>query len=213
MLSTQNLNLLMRQYVSGGKPETVIFYDGFNDVDYKCRTENGFYSAVRERRIQEILRTDGSRFLKLFKPIVAALNKQIYKLGRRFSSEDSSDWYNCHTNISKATLIAQNLIQDWDIAKRLVESNGGRFIAILQPISYIGTPNIRYLPSKEKGRIRKLQFESVYPKIKEQAAKSGLQYVDLTDIFDGDELIYIDNVHVIPDGNRKIALAIKRLMK
>ena len=32
--------------------------------------------------------------------------------------------------------IADNLIQDWDVARRLVESYGGKFIGILQPVAY-----------------------------------------------------------------------------
>lgn len=206
----QSLNLLMRQYVAGGKPSVVIFYDGVNEVAHKCRTELDFFSSSREQQIRKKLGGDsGSQFIKLFEPLAEGLRQSISSSAKPSKKEDPR-FFNCHTNTKKADLIAKNLIQDWDVARRLVEKNGGKFIAVLQPVTYLGTPTLRHLPEKERDSVQKLQYESVYPLIREQAARMRLAYIDLTGIFDGPEPVYIDFCHVIPNGNRKVAMAISR---
>jgi len=199
----QSLNLLMRQYVAGGKPKTVIFYDGVNDVSHKCRTELGFYSTEHEQDFRERIESGDSKFLSLLKPVIKPFTRERFGNGKH--------WFDCHLNTEKSNLIAKNLVQDWLIAKNLVEANGGRFIPVLQPVSHIGKPNNSYLKSS-RGPMLKLQYESIYPRVKEELKKRNVEYFDLTNIFDSQEKIYIDFCHVTPSGNQKIASAIANLM-
>jgi hypothetical protein len=211
-VSHQSLNLLMRQYVLGGKPELVIFYDGVNEVAHKCRRELTFYSASREQQIRERLQIrGGSRFLKLFQPLVDGLRVRLPNTAKT-SSRNDPRYFDCDTDTEKATLIAKNLIQDWNVARRLVEGHGGRFLPVLQPVSYIGAPNLEYLPKSTRDAALELQFQAVYPKIREQAKKLELTFLDLTSLFDGPVPRYIDFCHVTPEGNKEIALAINELL-
>jgi len=61
----------------------------------------------------------------LFSPLWAAARsvaRQIPALGGRKQS------YECHADAGKAQKIADNLVQDWLIAQRLVDSYGGKFV-------------------------------------------------------------------------------------
>ena len=78
----QSLNLLMKLYVEGGRPEFVVFYDGVNEVEQKCRKELTFYSTSQEAQIRQKLwanSPDSSRTGKIFEPIA----RLVAKLHRR----------------------------------------------------------------------------------------------------------------------------------
>jgi len=100
------------------------------------------------------------------------------------------------------------LASDWANAKLIVESQGGKFLAVLQPVAYLGSPNLTHLPEVRENELLKEQFAFVYPMFKEELKKAGLDYLDLTNIFDGQEILYFDFCHVSPPGNRKAARAI-----
>ena len=38
----------MKLYVEGGRPEFVVFYDGVNEIEQKCRKDLTFYSTSQE---------------------------------------------------------------------------------------------------------------------------------------------------------------------
>ena len=109
--------------------------------------------------------------------------------------------YSCHTNPNKAREVADNLIQDWEMARKLVEAHGGRFIGILQPVAHFSDTKKHHIQLPD---IQRKQYEAVYPLIKERmAGRPGLY--DFTGVLDHPEYIYIDFCHVSPNGNRYVA--------
>jgi hypothetical protein len=200
----QNLNLLMKQYVLGGRPQTVLFYDGVNEVAHKCRRELDFYATGEQGKIRERMLDDGSHFLALFKPLLKHLPIDREK--------NRSQWYDCNTNPAKAQHIVDNLVQDWMVAKALVESHGGKFIAVLQPVAYVGQPNTAYLQKKDLNDDLKMQYSLLYSMIRKALAEHEVPYHDLTAVFDGHVQYYIDFCHVVPEGNRQVASRLAPLL-
>jgi lysophospholipase L1-like esterase len=205
----QGLLLLIELLQDGHRPDVVVFYDGVNEVAQKCRSELTPKSHAREARIKAALaatsadKTYDLRYMA--GPLLAAAAGLSDAVGLR--SRDGT--FDCHTNARKAQQIADNLIQDWDVARRLVESYGGRFIGVLQPVSYYSktkTDHIR-LPD-----LQRKQYEAVYPLIKQKVTgRPGLH--DFTDVLDHPEYFYIDFSHLSPNGNRYVARKLMEVLE
>jgi hypothetical protein len=197
----QGLLLLIELLQDGHRPDVVVFYDGVNEVVQKCRSELTPKSHAREARIKAALaatsadKTYDLRYMA--GPLLAAAGALSDALGLR--RQDTT--FNCHTDARKAQQIADNLIQDWEVARRLVESYGGRFIGILQPVAYYSDTKLDHV---RLGDIQKAQYLAVYPLIKQKMAER-LRLHDFTGVLDQPEYIFIDFCHVSPNGNRYIA--------
>ena len=195
----QSLNQLIKLYTEGHRPHLVVFYDGVNEVDHKCRHELNYFSTSREAQIRHAMRysTRTSRGSYYYRPFVDIYDAFIDGISDR-------PYRNCHINKKKARRISKALLEDWRTAKLLVESYCGQFIAILQPNAFVGSPKLDHLPDIISDSNRRLQYDTVYPLIQSAMRAQGIGY-DLTDSFDKDEFIYIDFSHVSPNGNAIIA--------
>jgi len=196
----QGLSLLIQLLQEGHRPDVVVFYDGVNEVAHKCRRELTPTSHAREHQIRVAVsgtKPQEAYGLQYMLGPLVGLARLVH--GRLFGRNAIA--FDCHENPEKAKQIADNLIQDWDVARRLVESYGGKFIGILQPVAYYsGTKldHIRLNDTQEK------QYQAVYPLIREKMAGRPSLH-DLTGVLDRDEYIYIDFCHVSPNGNRYVA--------
>ena len=107
--------------------------------------------------------------------------------------------------------IANNIINNWIIAKQLVENNGGKFYAILHPTAYVGD-NI-FHPEFEI--YRKDCLPDIYVKIND-IIRSELRgekwFLDLTHIFDGKGPYYIDACHASDQANQLVATEINNYL-
>jgi hypothetical protein len=211
-MAHQSLNLLMKRYVEGFRPDLVVFYDGVNDTG-KCRRELDTFSHSREAELRAIIHEGSSRnpesFGFLFLPMRNFVEKVARVLDIRSRSELS--FYNCHEQPEKAELIARSLLQDWLFAKQLIEGYGGRFVAVLQPVAYLSRTRLDHLELAQGfGR----QYEVVYPVIlkllREEPGFAPLwaNFLDLRDALDRDEYVYIDWCHLSPNGNEIVAARI-----
>jgi hypothetical protein len=196
----QSLALLIRLLQEGHRPDVVVFYDGVNEVAHKCRRELTPTSHAREQQIRAAVsgtKPQEAYGLGYMLGPLAGLAMQVHSrlLGRNAIAFD------CHEQPQKAKQIADNLLQDWDVARRLVESYGGKFIGILQPVAYFSETRKHLISLNDAQR---QQYEAIYPLIRAaMAGRRGLY--DLTGVLDRDEYIYIDFCHVSPNGNRHIA--------
>ena len=111
----------------------------------------------------------------------------------------------------KAGLIATALVQDWQVAKSIVEGYCGTFIAILQPNAYVGLARLDHLQKVKGDEQLRAQISSVYPAIRQEMAARNIGH-DFTDTFDGEEYLYIDSAHVSPAGNARIAARLADLL-
>jgi hypothetical protein len=179
----------------------VVFYDGVNDADQKCRVEITPDAHERERQFDETLRRSlrPDSFAHFFAPIArvgANVDRELqrWRLG-------PSRHYDCASNPEKAAAIAANLVDDWRLARHLVELHGGHFVGLLQPVSYLSQTRLGHLALPVE---QERQYRAVYPRVREKIAGiPGLH--DLVSVLDIDEYIYIDFCHLSPNGNRYVA--------
>ena len=195
----QSLVLLLQLLQAGHRPSLVVFYDGVNDVAIKCERGLTPQSHGEEREIAALLRGSDSpsSFAYYFKPVVRLAQRVSNQMGKSLSVSP----YDCDTDANKAEAIAENLIRDWQFARLLTESFGGRFIGILQPVSYFSKTRLDHLKLPD-GLDR--QYHAVYPLIRQKIARGG-QFQDLTSALDVDEAIYTDYNHIAPKGNEIVA--------
>ena len=98
------------------------------------------------------------------------------------------------------------LFRSWSLAFELVRSQGGRFIAILQPVATYGNARIDHLNPEvavQRGQASTLR-RAFYDSLRAKMDAHPYMY-DMTDAFDGDAYLYIDTAHVSRKGNEIIA--------
>lgn len=201
--SRQNLDALISVYNQGEEADVVVFYDGVNDAAFLCPAD--------------ITQLPGHRLVPMFKRKLFGGKKQvaldilnnlftenIFIVIRQFDTVTGREpsLYDC-VDSEKGRLIAEMMLRNWEMAHELVSNRGGTFIAILQPVSFIGSPKLDYLDlDNELGK----NFREVYYHLKLMIQQKNYPWIiDMTDAFDGDEYIYIDFCHVSENGNRIIA--------
>jgi len=214
-ISRQSIAKMISKYATmkmdKNKGNTIIFYDGANDVSVGCRSEVTGVSSVREKQIQSFVsknsyKTGESPVLSwqhIISPIIIFVNKFVGKLG----VNNSESFYSCAKNKERAKEVAKSLVEVWRMASAIAHKNGDKFFAILQPVSYIGKPNLDHLTSSKKAGINfdpkvKKEFLAVYPLIRQFAnEEKDLKFIDLSNTYNSSEQVYIDNVHVTPQGH------------
>jgi hypothetical protein len=194
----QSLALLIQLLQEGHRPDVVVFYDGVNEVAHKCRRELTPTAHARERQVQAALSAakpdDGLSYM--LGPLVSLTAQARGAFARRTAA-----FFDCDEQPRKAQQVADNLLQDWDVARRLVESYGGKFVGILQPVAYYSDTKLDRI---RLNAAQRKQFEAVYPLIKQKMTRQpGLH--DFTSILNRSEYIYIDFCHLSPNGNRYVA--------
>ncbi|HRJ30915.1 MAG TPA: hypothetical protein PLV21_16600 [Cyclobacteriaceae bacterium] len=201
--SRQNLDALISTYAKGEKADVVIFYDGVNDAAFLCPKE-----------IQEL---PGHRLIPLFQKKIYGGGKQLISTVlnnlftknillliqyRQNTGDQQPSLYDC-LNSGKGLSVAHMLMANWEMAHELVSSRGGKFIAVLQPVSYIGSPQVEHLQLHEE---LGANFRFVYAELQKLIREKNYPWVyDFTTAFNGEEYIYIDFCHVTKAGNKIIA--------
>jgi len=198
-IAQQSTNLLLRLFSQGKTVDRVYSMDGANEVLHKCRTENSALSGGREQRFRSMINSPKPlTTLYTIRPLLF----MVSELKRLISaSPDPSTFYDCDTNAEKATQIARNLVLSWLTSRDLVEAQGGTFTPILQPVAYLGSPSVAYLPEIKGDSPLGSQFRTVYPILKRMLNESDLNWLDFTDVFDQAPEVYIDFCHVLSSGN------------
>lgn len=207
-IARQSLSYLQNLYILGeGGKNTVVFYDGANDVTHRCRHEITGMGSVREEQIKAILGS-GPAGKYSFSRIFGQLQDFAQDLGEKMFGKDSPNresLYSCATNSERADFIALSLVNTWIQAKKLARENGDEFIAILQPISFLGSAKSEYLKLNDGNSLAlKKQFEAVYPLILEYAKTADINFFDMTDAYDGCGNCYVDFSHVGPQAHEKL---------
>ncbi len=199
----QSLALLIRLLQEGHRPDVVVFYDGANEVAHKCRRELTPTSHAREEQIRSALaerRAEHVYGLQYMAGPLIGLGRVVSGSVRGWFRNESEQ-FACHTDAARAQQIADGLVQDWDTARRLVQSYGARFIGVLQPVAYCSDTKLDHI---RLSSVQKQQFEAVYPLIRQRMLDHpGLH--DFAGVLDQQEYIYIDFCHLSPNGNRYIA--------
>jgi len=207
--SRQNLESLITLLSKEDSIGTVIFYDGVNDAAFLCPREISVPGHRMMPSFQKRIYGDNVDFALIFLDNLFLSN--IKRLISKISySEKSSLAYNCFENTEKINLIADGIIRNWEMAHTLVTKSGGQFIAILQPVAYVGNAKLDHLTlDAALGR----NINAVYKAIQQRIEKKNYDWlVDLSGEFDNDQYIYIDFCHVSPNGNLIIAKSVSDFM-
>jgi hypothetical protein len=115
----------------------------------------------------------------------------------------SKNYYSCSSDSRRAEEIARTLVETWQVTSDLVTKRGGKFTAILQPVAFVGSANVDYLDlTSAKNAALDVQYETVYPLIRQFAADANIEFVDLTSTYDNCNDCYIDFNHVGPQGHQ-----------
>ncbi len=206
----QSLSLLIQVLQAGHRPDLVVFYDGVNEVWVKCRSELNAGSHEREQQFRTILRRSflADSFSHYFAPLFAVAGNLNRELDRTTRGED----YDCHRNPQKAQAIADNMIKDWEFARKLVEWHGGKFIGLLQPVVHFSRSPIDHLENPALIERLRPGYETVYPMLRERVARLGGNFHDLVSVVDGSEAVYTDFCHLTPAGNARVAERIAEII-
>jgi len=210
----QSLMLLVQLLQDGHRPDIVVFYDGANDVYVKCRTGLTPNSHDLEARIDRLLSDTSppaTSFAHYFAPLWQ-FAQQIKSIAFPASAPaTSAAFFDCVSKPEKAAKIAENLVGDWQMAKRLVESYGGRFVGVLQPVLYFSRTRLHQsvLDHLADFPDMRAQFEAVYPLVERRIAEDD-GFHSLVRALDIDEYVYVDFCHLSPNGNRLVAAEIAK---
>lgn len=221
--SRQGLSKLINLYKLGITFDYVIFYDGVNELAL-CRNELNEYDHLRSFEYKN--KIDAPQNPNSWQSLIYAAKyvfftkslQLIEKVKGSIAPKEDKDFvnlFNCNTDESKANTIATSLMENWVIAKKLVEGNGGKFIAILQPNAFIGAPNLSHL--ENTGLLENYlspQFEIVYPKIQRLIEDRSYPWIhDLSNVLDSSDMVYFDHCHIVGKGNEIVATSIDMIFK
>jgi hypothetical protein len=200
--------------IAVGKPlGTVVFYDGINDIFHLCQSriplDGHSFTYFLEEALRSYLEARGGQTHRLWTSTVGNFVEfSRYVAGAEISSTTNIakvDGDRCGSEANTA-VVADVLWRNWLSAKALTEANGGRFIAILQPISSVGAARRDYLPPSGIWDEVYLQaYEHLHHRIETEGKRWAY---DLSSAFDGPEPLYIDQMHVTARGNEIMAKAI-----
>jgi lysophospholipase L1-like esterase len=178
--SRQSLETFIDLLNSGIRPDIAVFYDGINDVTESCKGAFSPNTHSQESVIRERLGMN---------PLPGNLT--------------------CDIDTERARLAAQVLVENWRHARAIAEQNNIEFLAILQPVVFVGHARTDHVAFRELGVVDsplKSQYMAVYPIVKQKMKILNLPWMlDLTDALDGDAMYYTDFAHLSADGNQVIA--------
>ena len=199
-------NYFLDKKLSDLSGQHIVFYDGVNDVVARCRSEITRLGSSREQQIRRIVSTERSErysFGRLFEQLTQVLQATTRRLGTVSESTSASESYACLSVPRRAEEVAKTLVEAWQVASDLVTQRGGKFTAILQPVAYIGSANVEYLElTSPNDAALSMQYETVYPLIRQFAAAANIDFVNLSSAYDNCDNCYIDFCHVGPQAHQ-----------
>ncbi|MFO0690652.1 MAG: SGNH/GDSL hydrolase family protein [Myxococcota bacterium] len=219
--SRQELERLESLVHLGEPVDLVVFYDGYNDVRELCRRDVDLTGHGRQAQLAALVEP-GPLVFQVFTSGLRLLVQDLRKAAGRLTVETSR----CMEDPSYGDRVAAMTLANWRTARAVAALAGAEFVAILQPVAAIGSPNLSHLAddsfslddyataqSNPNKLGRGIDHKLVYPKLKEKIAVSGADWIhDATDAFDGDEFIYTGPCHVTENGNERMAKRISEIV-
>ena len=201
----QGYLFLKLQIINGLIPDIVVSYDGVNDAHclksglrpFGHQREDQIRTVMKGKdRIKEEVLSFSHFFLNPLKIFIS-----MFKNAKNPTYDLSQE---------RIEQTAKALLEGWLSTKDLAEKHGADFIAILQPNAAIGKPYLEHLKLDED---KLKSFKLFYPAVLKLLHTPKYQELSnhvivLTDAFDREEYIYIDDCHVSPNGNKIIATKI-----
>jgi len=214
-VTTQELIFLIEQLKRGGKPDIVIFYDGFNDAYNGMAATDPWSAHYGLDTIKA--RTEGSfrgRFDFVHRLYTVRVVDAACQLFRRRGESLNTDELR-----AKAVAVVNNYEANQNIAGALAQAYHFRFYGFWQPtLSYGRKPldsferQIIEFEASKKSRFDARPVVAAYQEAERRAPNASFVY--LADLFDSiPEPIYIDEAHFGPHGNELAADAIAKYIE
>jgi hypothetical protein len=200
-VSRQALARLIDLVTQGEPMDLVIFYDGCNDLYSLCRED----VSLTGHREQGKMARRIERGSALADALVGSTLEVARAIGKELGIGYDDPEVLCPDDPEFAQRVAETMVNNWRVARRVAELAGAELHAFLQPTAALGTLNVEYLSDRTRGR-RAACYMTVYPLVQKIIREEGEDWMhDLTDAFDVDEYIYIDTCHVNARGNQIVA--------
>lgn len=221
--STQSVIELLVQLQTGNVPDVAIFFEGPNDIYSAYQsgradvTENNEQFAARfeQRDVGEknpvIALLELSSLRKLAVSLVTNLRPEVQRTSRMLTYETKGV---DPTNLSNS--VVQTYLSNYNIIGGIAQRYGFKFVFFWPPYIAVGkkplTPDEVELKHAVDPALAKL-YLLAYRNI-ERLAPERKNLIYLGPIFDGYErLLWLDEVHVTPEGNELIAQQMLQVLK
>lgn len=220
-VARQSLAYLQNIYIteSFNFRKTIVFYDGVNDVGVHCRVENDGIGSSREQQVRRFIKTaqhhtkDVYSYRQILRPFWGIAKQLRQVIGLNVITYQPYRHFLCDSDTKRAHIVARQLVETWRLASQTAKSNGDDFVAILQPVAFIGSPKLNYLRlDDEHSQKYSKQYQAVYPLIKKYAATAEIQYYDFSGVYDGCEYCYVDRAHVGPQAHGLLATRLAEIL-
>lgn len=200
----QEYILLQLQMINGLNPYVVVSYDGVNDAKI-LREERKPFSHSRENQIRAVMKGQDSGEDETLSFGYFLLNPLKTFIAKYKTENVKYDVY--EISREDAERKARVLLESWLCTKELAESHGAYFIAVLQPNAGVGKPYLKHLNmDSDMASVYKVYYSEVLNLLKTPRYRElNKNFLDLSDAFNREEYIYIDDSHVSPNGNKIIA--------
>lgn len=219
--SRQELESLINVVHLGKPVDLVVFYDGYNDVRELCRRDVDLTGHGRQGQLAALVEP-GPMVYRVFTLGLRVLVQELQESMGRLTIEPSR----CMEDAAYGDRVARMTLANWRTAREVARLAGADFVAVLQPVAAIGSPNLSHLADdsfslddyatneKNKNKLgRGIDHRTVYPKLQAEIAKEKADWIhDVTDAFDGDEFIYTGPCHVTENGNALVARRISEIV-
>jgi hypothetical protein len=209
--SRQGLSRLINLLNQDEPVDLAIFYDGVNDIVFSCNSRLSMNPVLGENWIMARLdASPGSELRRFFSQgqLVMDFLRASLRPGKGPVFERCND-------PAGAERVASTVINNWKMARQLVTARGGDFIAVLQPVSFVGSPRVDHLAALPDSFANfhmkpspglQVVYQRMWPILQRRLREEQLDWaLDFSDAFDGSEPIYVDWAHVTGRGNELIA--------
>lgn len=222
-VSTQEVIRLMMQLQAGNVPDMVIFYDGINDVYATYQTG----IAGVHQNLEGVAARFEQRPVDVEPPLVAWLQETAtYKLLADLAgmNDDASapvtvliDEESEQDLLRLVEPVVRVYRNNYEMVGALAETYGFEYAFFWQPVISSGE---KVLTQEEQGMILSTMspalvafYDAVYREI-QIAAQTRARLFYIADVFDGlDAPLWIDFVHVTPEGNRLVAQTMLQVLE
>jgi lysophospholipase L1-like esterase len=216
--SRQSLNLLLSLLALGYRAKAIIFYDGINEL-HSCVKERVFWSThAEENNIAKRLSNGDSVFAHLWEFALKPI-RIIRNMNNPSGRFPSPYMHSKCVAMPAASIVARQLLLNWSAAEAVAASKRIPFFAVLQPtLNTVGSKPRYFSPDpywKQMNQDVYVQIRALLPVDKHQNLHdihSRNFTIDGTKWIDSSDVVFIDDGHLGPSGNRFIALRINRLI-
>jgi hypothetical protein len=198
--SLQSLALLIERLRAGDRLDSVLLFQGVNDVASLCMPGVSLSGHGEEPHFRRRLNPARSR---LAESVLGPIAEAAAQARRKLFGPPQARW-TCDGDPAHAAEVAEAVLRYWEMAHDLSAARGISLFAALQPVAWVGQPNLIGLDLDPHPLGD--QFAAVYPLLRERIAARRRPWIfDLSDALDGGEPVYFDFCHLTERGNQRLA--------